>query len=93
MIETGNPCLSLTAGDLMSRDVETIDADLPLYAAAAKLVRLGVHGAPVVDGQGRCVGVLSVSDLARRAAGWDQSRAGLPVTCPYPGKRREPGGR
>ncbi|MBN9119884.1 MAG: CBS domain-containing protein [Planctomycetes bacterium] len=83
----------LTAGDLMSRDVETVGADAPLREAAEFLIRCGVHGAPVVDGAGRCVGVLSVTDLARWASGREGPKVRPPRTCAFQEKCREPGGR
>ena len=83
----------LLAGDLMSRDVETVRVDLPLQEAAERLIRSEVHGAPVVDDAGRCVGVLSVTDLARWASGWGELKAQLPRTCAFQEKVREPGGR
>lgn len=82
---------ALTASDLMSRDVETLGADLPLRDAAARLIRREVHGAPVVDDEGRCVGVLSVTDLVRWASG--RGHPQLPQTCGFQEKCREPGGR
>jgi CBS-domain-containing membrane protein len=93
MSELENPLLALTAGDLMSRDVKTIGADMPLREAALTLARWEVHGAPVVDDRGQCIGVLSVSDLARWAAGAGQAQSRLPQTCSFQGKCREPGGR
>src|SRR5262245_10817574 len=56
---------ALTAGKLMSREVVTIAAALPIRDAAHRLAIARVSGAPVVDESGRCVGVLSVSDIAR----------------------------
>jgi len=56
---------ALRAGDLMSRDVKSIGAFLSLVDAARQLAASGHHGAPVVDEEGRCIGVLSVTDLAR----------------------------
>ena len=91
MYETDNQ--PLTAGDLMSRDVETIGADLPLRDAAVRLAQLEVHGAPVVDGEGRCVGVLSVTDIARWASRRGEPNARLPRTCSYQETSRAPGGR
>lgn len=93
MNATENSLLTLTAEDLMSRDIEAIGAGMPLREAAMRLARREVHGAPVVDDAGRCVGVLSVTDIARWA-----SKSGEPVvrsapTCSYQKKSREPGGR
>ncbi|MCI0705214.1 MAG: CBS domain-containing protein [Planctomycetia bacterium] len=83
----------LVASDLMSATVLTITADTPLKDAAMQLVRAGVHGAPIVEQDGRCVGVLSVSDLARWAAGMGKSQAQRPRTCAFQEKHREPGGQ
>jgi CBS-domain-containing membrane protein len=85
--------LSLTAGDLMSRDVKTIPAGMPLREAARELARLGIHGAPVGDEAGRCVGVLSVSDLARWATQMAEPSPPPPRACSYQEILREPGGR
>ena len=91
MTAVGNQLL--TARDLMSRGVEVVSADLPLREAAAQLNRHEIHGAPVVDADGRCVGVLSVSDLARWASGRGEPQVQLPRTCSLQEKCREPGGR
>jgi CBS domain-containing protein len=87
------PLLSLTAGDLMSRSVETLDEGMPLREAAQRLARHEIHGAPVVDAAGQCVGVLSVSDLARWASLRDEPHVPLPRTCSFQKTCREPGGR
>ncbi len=91
MTTTDVPLLELTAGDLMSREVRTLPAGMPLRDAARELTRFGVHGAPVVDEAGRCVGVLSVSDFARWAAQPTESPP-PPRACIYQGVLREPGG-
>ena len=88
-----SPLLSLTASDLMSREVTTLEANLPLKEAARQLMSANVRGAPVVDEEGRCVGVLSVSDLARWMAARTEPRAELPRTCNYQEHHRVPGGK
>jgi CBS domain-containing protein len=55
--------LALTAGDLMTAPVMTIPQDTPLREAARLLARADVSGAPVVDEEGRCLGVLSSHDF------------------------------
>lgn len=54
---------SLTAADLMSRNLLLIPRDMSLEGAARMLSRANVSGAPVVDEKGRCVGVLSGADF------------------------------
>jgi CBS-domain-containing membrane protein len=57
----------LTAADLMSRNVINISQELPLPAAVKVLAKAQISGVPVVDAEGRCIGVFSTADLARRA--------------------------
>ena len=57
------PLLDLTAKDLMSQEVLLIPQHMSLRAAAHRLAQVRVGGAPVVDAEGRCVGVLSAADL------------------------------
>ena len=65
MVTVTKRFLDLTASDLMSHEVVTLPLDMPLRAAAERLAAAGISGAPVVDAEGRCVGVLSKSDLVR----------------------------
>jgi CBS-domain-containing membrane protein len=65
MVPTAKRFLDLTAEELMSRDLITIPQQITLRAAAHTLAQAGVSGAPVTDENGRCVGVLSVTDLVR----------------------------
>jgi CIC family chloride channel protein len=52
--------------DVMSREVETLPVDATVGEARLKLQE-GRHGAyPLVDGEGRCVGILARGDLMRR---------------------------
>jgi CBS domain-containing protein len=63
MQATAKPLLTLTAADLMSAPVMTIPQEMSLREAAGLLSRSSISGAPVVDTEGRCVGVLSSSDF------------------------------
>jgi CBS-domain-containing membrane protein len=54
---------SLTAADLMSRDLVLVPQEMSLQGAARLLSRARVSGAPVVDPNGRCLGVLSTTDF------------------------------
>jgi predicted transcriptional regulator len=55
--------LKTKISDVMTRDVFTLDASTPAETAAWELSVRGFTGAPVRDGRGRLVGVLSRSDL------------------------------
>jgi len=63
MMTITKPLESLCAGDLMSPDVIVISEQMSLQGAARILSRAQVSGAPVVDGENRCVGVLSAVDF------------------------------
>jgi CBS domain-containing protein len=63
MLTLAKPLLALTARDLMKTDVITIPRDMGMQAAARCLEKLHISGAPVVDEQGSCVGVLSAGDF------------------------------
>jgi CBS domain-containing membrane protein len=67
------PFLALTAADLMTTPVMTIPKDTPLREAARLLARSDVSGAPVVDSDGRCLGVLSSHDFVTWAGAEGES--------------------
>jgi CBS-domain-containing membrane protein len=52
-----------TIDDLMIRDVAVIRSDADVHELEQKLLRDGIHGMPVVDGDGTLVGVVSQTDL------------------------------
>lgn len=56
----------LKVEDIMTRTVLTLDPDAKLGDAAWGLTIKGVSGAPVRDGNGHVLGVLSKSDLVAR---------------------------
>jgi CBS-domain-containing membrane protein len=55
--------LDLVAKDLMNGEVLTIPRDMGMQAAARWLGQIHSSGAPVVDEEGCCVGVLSSNDF------------------------------
>ena len=59
---------TLTAGDVMNGEVKTVRADLTASELAAFLAENQISGAPVVDQDGRMVGVVSLMDLAENEA-------------------------
>ena len=58
--------LGVRVADIMSREVVTISANADMSQAARILFEHGISGAPVIDERGKCVGVLSLTDFARR---------------------------
>ncbi len=71
------PLLQLTAADLMTRDLLVIPQTMSLRYAAHLLAQAEVSGAPVVDEEGRCVGVLSAADLVH----WLDRESQPPKRC------------
>jgi len=63
MTQTTKPLLDLLAADIMSRHVVSVPREMSLQGAARMLTRAGVTGAPVVDANGHCIGVLSTTDF------------------------------
>jgi CBS domain-containing protein len=59
--------LGLTAADLMSAPMITIPHDMLLRDAGHLLLVSNISGAPVVDAEGNCVGILSSSDFVNLA--------------------------
>lgn len=60
---TLKPFLALTAAELMTTPVTTLPHTMTLREAASLLSGANISGAPVLDEQGHCVGVLSSSDF------------------------------
>jgi len=54
---------SVTAGEIMTREVSTVPPDTPLAEVADIMGRRGVSGVPVVTGDGKVVGVISEKDF------------------------------
>ena len=60
--------LRLSVKDAMARDVVVIAAHATMSDAAETLFKSSISGAPVVDEQGHCVGILSAADFVQREA-------------------------
>jgi CBS domain-containing protein len=54
-----------TVGDVMTRDPQTIDPDSTMEQAATLMHTHDVSRLPVVDGEGRLVGILARGDVVR----------------------------
>jgi CBS domain-containing membrane protein len=73
------PLWTLSATDLMSKNLVIVPQDMPLQGAAHLLSRAQVSGAPVVDLHGRCIGVISAMDFLRCVEKGSSTRA--PADC------------
>jgi CBS domain-containing protein len=95
MITTRAHLLSMTAEELMSKEVVHLHQEISIKEAALTLVKNGISGAPVVDHDGRCIGVFSTSDLLRCYSERKHDRT-IPVeqavTCPFVKTIREKNG-
>lgn len=56
----------LRVSDVMARSVVTVREDAPLNEAAEMMFGKGISGAPVINAQGTCVGMISAVDFMRR---------------------------
>jgi len=63
MLTPTESLLSLCAADIMSKQIMMIPREMSLQGAARLLARADVTGAPVVDANGTCIGVLSATDF------------------------------
>lgn len=63
----GQPLYAMNAGDTMSREVEFCASGSDLQIALSLMRETRIRRLPVVDAEGKLVGVLSLNDLARTA--------------------------
>jgi CBS domain-containing protein len=74
--------------ETMTADPVTLTADAPLPAAAVLIAEHRVHGLPVVDGDGRVIGVVAQTDIVRVRAthdlwsNWSSLTVGDVMTSP-----------
>jgi len=55
----------LTARDIMTRSLITLSPDVNIFDAMSVLMAKGISGAPVLDGSGKWIGMLSELDCLR----------------------------
>jgi CBS domain-containing protein len=65
---------ALTAADLMTPHVTTIPPEMSLREAGRLLFTSNISGAPVVDWNGKCLGILSASDFVHWVGNLDETR-------------------
>lgn len=68
---------SLRARDLMTPDVVTVPPETPVLAMAKLLADRGISAVPVVDGDGKVLGIVTEADLIRRLAGEEDRPGGF----------------
>ncbi|MDD7805898.1 MAG: CBS domain-containing protein [Endozoicomonas sp. (ex Botrylloides leachii)] len=61
-----NPLLTITAKDIMTRQVVTVPYDSPIDQLARLFTDKSISGAPVVDREGKILGVVTASDIVRQ---------------------------
>lgn len=64
-VTTLNDRATLTAKDVMTRDVIGVPADMPVEDLAGFLTENGISGAPVLDHDDELIGVVSLTDIVR----------------------------
>ena len=61
----GDPMSNVTVEEVMTRELDVVPANMPLEELSRQFQRSGHHGFPVVDGDGRLFGVVTLSDFQR----------------------------
>ena len=74
----------LSVRELMTERPRSIDPDAPLRAAVLDMLRAGLGGLPVVDGDNRVIGILSERELLRDLLSHYLPRAGGASGAPPP---------
>ena len=73
---------SVTAGDIMTRDVVTVKKETPLLDVAKLMADKGVAGVPVIEEDGMVVGIITERDfLVRMGALGTKSFMGVVENC------------
>jgi CBS domain-containing protein len=88
-VAQGQNPLGLTAGQVMTSPVVTVTTRDSLEECGRKLEENQVRRAPVVDGNGRCCGIVAQADLARRAPGSMTAEVVRSVSQPSNGTERD----
>jgi CBS domain-containing protein len=81
MLTLTKPFLALTAADLMTTDLVVIPRAMSLQGAAHLLLQSKITGAPVVDAEGRCIGVLSATDFLAWTDKGEHAAKRSPPSC------------
>lgn len=85
VLAAGGDPASATAADAMSRPCRSVASDTALHDCIALMEAQKVRRVPVVDGDGKLVGIVSIADLA--LAGKDGATAQVVRQVSEPGAR------
>jgi CBS domain-containing protein len=77
MSQTTPPHAAMRAADLMTTNVLSVPPGMPVPALARLLSDRHISGAPVVDPDGRLLGIVTEADLIRRLAARGEGRPGM----------------
>jgi CBS domain-containing protein len=69
LVAEGRDAGNTSVGEILSADLVTVSPDQPLVEALELMARHQVRRLPVVEDEGRLVGVISQADVARDARG------------------------
>jgi CBS domain-containing protein len=69
----------MKAADIMVSNVITVNMDATIQEVAGILARNRISAVPVVDHQGKVVGIVSEGDLIRREIGTERARSWWPT--------------
>lgn len=65
--------MNITVGQVMTRDIHCVGADTPFKEISRRIVSSRVGALPVLDGNGRLLGIVSESDLLLKETGGERS--------------------
>jgi CBS domain-containing protein len=63
-----DPTMTKTAADVMQTAMVTVSPNDPLHTVQRLFFEEGIHGAPVVDEEGKLQGIITSTDILRAAA-------------------------
>jgi signal-transduction protein with cAMP-binding, CBS, and nucleotidyltransferase domain len=100
VVAPGLDARATTVGQVMTAHPRWVGEETPIEDAVAAMRGLAVRRMPVVDGDGRLAGIVSVDDVLElvteelgnlgRIVGASQPGAGVPATRPSEARRRRP---
>lgn len=75
---------SITVGEAMTHDFPTVPATMPVGELVTKLSKSRHHGFPVVDGDGKLFGVVTLADVEKVMTGEEDNRTVADIATKAP---------